>query len=158
MRASAACVHRRYIFISACTRVRVRARIISLHLSRGRQILSLSLSLCASLSSVSSATATGTYPVHPFATERSLLYLSRLGLPFCSPPPSPASISNGNGEQSVSRDTVENKDRVRRVRNAIGRTSAVILCSCLRSQHTWYTSGMPMIIALPFRLLPTNVK
>jgi len=50
MRASAACVHRRYIFISACTRVRVRARIISLHLSRGRQILSLSLSLILSFS------------------------------------------------------------------------------------------------------------
>jgi len=147
------------------------------YLSRERQILSLSLSfsqcrsrgvmrnnngdaaprlfLFARVSFVSSATVAGTYPVHPFATARSLLYLSRPGLPFCSPPPSPASISNGNGEQSVSRDTVENKDRVRRVRNAIGRTSGVILCSCLRPQHTWYTLGMPMIIALPFRLLPT---
>ena len=34
------------------------------------------------------------------------------------------SFSHGDVEQSVSRDTVENKDRVHRVRNAIGRDAA----------------------------------
>lgn len=63
-----------------------------------------------------------------------LLYLSRSwapgsrsahGLSFAK------TLSNGDGEQSVSRDTVENKDRVRRMRDAIGR-DAVILCGHLR--------------------------
>lgn len=34
------------------------------------------------------------------------------------------SFSHGDVEQSISRDTVENKDRVHRVRNAIGRDVA----------------------------------
>lgn len=45
-------------------------------------------------------------------------------------------LGNDDGEQSVSRDTVENKDRVRRMRDAIGR-DAVILCGHLRETQRY---------------------
>lgn len=56
-------------------------------------------------------------------------------------------FSHGDVEQSGSRDTVENKDRVHRVRNAIG-WDAVILCDRLeRNTAVHFVARMPMIIA-----------
>lgn len=79
----------------------------------------------------------------------SSLFIALLGSRSAHDLSSAKTLGNNDGEQSVSRDTVENKDRVRRMRDAIGR-DVVILCGHLRENTAvHFVARMPMIITLP---------
>lgn len=91
-------------------------------------------------------------PVRPrFSRARFFIYRAP-GLPF-RPTVSLREPLTGNGEQSVSRDTVENKDRVRRVRNAIGWGRRNFMRPP-EKRRGYASARMPMIIAFYTRGSP----